>query len=324
MATFRKLASGTWQARVRRKGESTLTTTFPTKALAEQWARSIENQIDRGIYVDRTEAESTTIGELIDRYLIEVTPSKKGRRQETDFFRGLKKRLGHKIVASIQSKHVATYRNERLAQGKAGATVLRELSCLSHLFTVAIKDWGYPLSANPVQLIRKPSAGRGRSRRVEGGELDELLTALDETQEVKFIVLLAIETSMRRSELLSMEWANVDMVNRFVVLPDTKNGDSRAVPLSSKALQILEAIPRNHAHVFSSKPDSVSQAFHRACIRANLHNLRFHDLRHEATSRLFEKGLNTMEVSSITGHKTLSMLKRYTHLKAADLALRLG
>ena len=130
---------------------------------------------------------------------------------------------------------------------------------------------------------------------------------------------------MRRAELVSIEWRNIDLENRFLILPDTKNGESRAVPLSSKALSLIQGVARNPTgKVFVSKPNSVSQGFIRACKRAGLEDLRFHDLRHEATSRFFELGLNTMEVSAITGHKTLSMLKRYTHLKAKDLALKLG
>ncbi|AMK77582.1 MULTISPECIES: tyrosine-type recombinase/integrase [Methylomonas] len=324
MATFRKLPSGSWQTQIRRKEETPITKTFKSKAQAQQWARSIETQIDHGTFLDRTEAESTSLGELIDRYQSEVSPTKKCYESEIRRLRLLKRGLGHLIVASIQGKHIAAYRDKRLKEGKATATVLRELGNLSHIFSVAIKDWGIPITANPVQLIRKPSASKGRDRRLVENELELLLAALSDTNEVKTIVELAIETAMRRSELLSVKWENVDIENRFILLPDTKNGESRAVPLSSKALSILEGIDRQSSDkVFRTRPDSVTQAFTRACNRAGIQDLRFHDLRHESTSRLFEKGLNTMEVSSITGHKTLAMLKRYTHLKAADLALKL-
>lgn len=198
-----------------------------------------------------------------------------------------------------------------------------ELNYLYQLFDTAVKDWGIPLASNPAQLIRRPSIARGRSRRLNDGELANLLHALRDTNEMETIVLLAIETGMRRSELLSMKWENIDYQNQYVHLPDTKNGDARSVPLSKKALQLLNLQPKTVDTVFSTKPDSVSQAFQRACQRVGILDLRFHDLRHEATSRFFEKGLNTMEVSTITGHKTLTMLKRYTHLKAADLAKKL-
>jgi integrase len=209
-----------------------------------------------------------------------------------------------------------------VAEGVDPSKLRHELSYLSQIFGVALKDWGIPISSNPAQLLRRPAKAKGRNRRGRRGELALLLYALRDAQEVKAIVQLTVETGMRRSEILALRWENIDLISRYAWLPETKNGDSRAVPLSSRAVQILEGIgAQSGGIVFNTKLDSVSQAFNRACKRARLMDLHFHDLRHEATSRFFEKGLNTMEVSSITGHKTLSMLKRYTHLKAADLAL---
>ena len=140
------------------------------------------------------------------------------------------------------------------------------------------------------------------------------------------IVQLAIETAMRRGELLSLSWNHIDLRRRTAHLPDTKNGESRTVPLSTTAVSILEALPRGvRGEVFPGvTPEAVKRAYIRAVRRAGIENLTFHDLRHEATTRLFEKGLNIMEVASITGHKDLRMLRRYTHLKAEDLARRLG
>ena len=134
-------------------------------------------------------------------------------------------------------------------------------------------------------------------------------------------VVLALETGMRRGELLSVEWGNVDLNRRTALLPITKNGDSRGVPLSSRALTVLRSLPPSTTgRVFGDlTADAVKLSFRRTTVRAGITGLRFHDLRHEATSRLFEKGLNVMEVASVTGHKTLQMLKRYTHLNAVDL-----
>jgi integrase len=120
-------------------------------------------------------------------------------------------------------------------------------------------------------------------------------------------------------------WENVDLKKRTAHLPTSKNGDARTVPLSSRAVVTLEALPRNlDGRVFGATYEGVKQSYNRACKRANITGLTFHDLRHEATSRLFKKGFNPMEVSAITGHKTLQMLKRYTHLRAEDLAKRMG
>jgi integrase len=117
----------------------------------------------------------------------------------------------------------------------------------------------------------------------------------------------------------------VNLKKRTAHLPKTKNGEARTMPLSSRAVATLENLPRNlDGRVFGTTYEGIHQAFVRACRRAGIADLRFHDLRHEATSRLFEKGFNPMEVSAITGHKTLQMLKRYTHLRAEDLAKRMG
>lgn len=225
MATIRKLPSGSWQVQVRRKGESPTSKTFTSKNLAEQWARSIETQIDRGTFVDRSEVDNTTLGELIDRYLAEVTVTKKGLKQETYRLNAMKLQLGNLIIGSIQSKHIASYRDKRINQGLNSATVLRELADLSHLFNVAIKDWGFPLTSNPAQFIRKPARSRGRSRRLTLDEVQRLLVALSETKEVVKIVELAIETGMRRSEILKIEWNQVDLENRILcngqLKPDT-------------------------------------------------------------------------------------------------------
>ncbi len=143
--------------------------------------------------------------------------------------------------------------------------------------------------------------------------------------EIGLIITWAIETAMRRGEISAMQWENLDRKARVLLLPETKNGTSRRVPLSSRALVALDGLPRRiDGKVWSMKPDSISQAFERVCASAGVEGLTFHDLRHEATSRLFEKGLNPMEVAAITGHKTLQMLKRYTHLRAEDLVGRLG
>jgi integrase len=143
---------------------------------------------------------------------------------------------------------------------------------------------------------------------------------------LRTIVTLAIETGMRRGELASLLWEDVNLKKQTAHLPKTKTDVPRTIPLSKAAVASLKAFGvKDEGRVFSLQGESMSQAFERACEphRANIDDVRFHDLRHEATSRLFEKGLNVMEVAAITGHKTLDMLKRYTHLRAEDLAKKL-
>jgi len=325
MATFRKRA-GAWQAQIIRRGHPSLYRTFDTKAQAEAWARQIESEIDRGVFVDRSEAESTPLTELIDRYAREVTPRKKSANSELSRLKTLKSVLGHLRFAALQGKHVATYRDKRLQEGAAAATVNKELNTLSHLVDTAIRDWGIYVPANPVKLVSRPTDARGRDRRLEAGEEEQLLEAARHYGEpLPSIICFALETGMRRGEIAAMRWEHIDVKVRVVLVPETKTDTPRRVPLSKRAVAVLEGLPRRlDGQVWGMRADSITQAFDRVCQRTGLNDLRFHDLRHEATSRLFERGLNTMQVAAITGHKTLEMLKRYTHLRAEDLAELLG
>ena len=330
MATIRELNSGSWQAIVRRRGNKPAVKTFATKTDANRWARLIESEIDRGVFLDRSEGERTTLGELIDRYLAEVTPSKKSARREVLRLNALKRHLGRFSLAALRSSHIAEYRDARLSCGMAGATVVKDLNSLSHLFEVAMKDWGIALPANPAKMVRRPQVARGRERRLWPGEESRLFEVCRRSRARMLApaVRFAIETGMRMGEILALTWHNVDMALRIATLPDTKTGDARQVPLSTAAVAAISSLPRHisDGRVFWTwqRADSLENAWRRAVKTAGIEDLRFHDLRHEAVSRLFELGLNPMEVASISGHKTLQMLKRYTHLKASELVKKLA
>ena len=327
MATFRKRGPYQWQAQVRKKGQPLQTKTFETRALAEQWARAIEVEIDKGVFVSRAEAESTTLKELFERYLAEVTPRKKGAASETNRLHALMRLpLARRYVAGIRGMDIARFRDERLRK-VTPSTVKRDLVLLGHVFEVARKEWGIH-AHNPVRDIRLPADNRPRDRRLQAGEEARLLEACREARNPWLlpIVQLALETAMRQGELIRLHWEHIDLNRRTAHLPDTKNGESRTVPLSTTAVQVLRTLPRSlHGQVSPGvTTEAIKRAYIRAVRRAGINDLRFHDLRHEATTRLFEKGLNIMEVATITGHKDLRMLRRYTHLKAEDLAMKLG
>jgi integrase len=337
MATIRERGPYQWQAQILRKGQSPQYKTFNNKSDAEKWARSIEAEMDRGAFVSRKEAENTMLAEALDRYEREITPKKKGHQEKNIIRKWKNHSLSKRPLASIQGKDVAEYQDERLKTVSPN-TVRLDLALLSHLFTIAVKEWGMAGLVNPVMQIRKPKLPQGRDRRLRSGELDAICAA-SESPVLADLVRFAGEAGMRRGELAGMTWELVDLKKRTVTLPDTKNGEKRVVPLSTEAVRILTGLVRRiDGKVWGLEPDSITQAFIRALSRARtayekeceekgmkpdsafLVDLTFHDLRHEATSRFFEKGLNPMEVSAITGHKTLQMLKRYTHLKAEDLA----
>lgn len=336
-----------FQVQVRRKGAPNISKCFKSISEAKAWARQTESLIETGNspLLSRRNSNIPTLGEALLRYESEVTPHKKSATKELNFIAQWKKHvLASQNLAAITPKDIAGYRDDQLRQGKSAASVVRQLVVISHLFTIAIKEWGYSLD-NPFLRVRKPKVANARSRRPSAEELEAVLANL-QTSEMRVFVQLAAETAMRRSELFSLTWSQVDTDNRFVFLPDTKNGRSRTVIVSSKAASLFKAHKGTKTaseRVFSFiHCDTPSKAFHRAVRLARAHHehhrrrlgeepvagflqdLRLHDMRHEATSSLFERGLSTMEVASITGHATLAMLQRYTHLSSTHLQAKLG
>lgn len=315
-----------YQAKVRRKGFPAESRVFDTKTDAKVWAADIEAQMKRGTFVNRTEAESTTLREALDRYLTEVTPKKKGARQEAARIRQLREtRVAEYSLANLRSAHIAEWRNDLVAAGKAPTTIRNLASIISQVYETAKFEWHMEGLHNPVTGVPMPSLRQGRDRRLADGEEERLLTACRAggSYWLAPMVTLALETAMRQGEMLALQWPNIR--GRVAHLPDSKNGTSRDVPLSSRARAALDELPRAlDGRVFPVGQDGVVTAFRSATRRAGIAGLRFHDLRHEATSRLFESGWNIMEVASVTGHKTLQMLKRYTHFEAEKLADKLG
>nr|WP_299505320.1 site-specific integrase [uncultured Rhizobium sp.] len=330
MATIRKLR-GRWQAQVRRRGMKPRAKSFDSKADAEKWARDLESQVDRfGAAPDTKILESTTLGALLERYQREITPAKRGAVQEDQRIDVLRRHdLAHRTLIGLSQQDVASFRDERL-QSVAPSTAVREMAILSHVLEVAIRDWGLPLAKNVVKLVRRPVIRNERSRRLTGNEEQRLLDGCDAGQipYLRTLVIVAIETGMRRGEILGLRWSDVSHNRRVITLTMTKNGSGREVPVSQRAFDALTAwkviADPEQVMVFPMTPGAIEQAWRRLLIRAEIKGLRFHDLRHEGVSRLFERGLNVIEVSSISGHKELRMLKRYTHLNADDLVARLG
>jgi integrase len=324
MAAIRKRSKNQWQAQVRIKGNAPLSKTFRTRQDAEKWAKLQESAILVGLPRPRPETSAMTVLEALERYAKEVSPRKKSHQKELCFVRRLKAiPLAKRVLGSITSKDMAVLRDERLQEVSA-ASVVRELALLSHLFTVASKEWGMDGLQNPMLNIQKPRLPKGRSRRLTLNEVNALIAAT-ESPLLGQLVKFALETGMRRSEICALTWADIDLNKSMATLRDSKNGESRLIPLSDRAKTTLEAISESReGRVFRVSPDSISQAFKRACRRAKLNDLRFHDLRHEATSRFFEKGLSVMEAALITGHKDLRMLIRYTHLNPTGVLAKLN
>jgi len=341
MATLVKTDAGTWKAIIRRQGWPITSKTFRTKRDAMDWARSTEDEMVRGVYISRAGAERLTVEEALQRYLKEVTPTKKPTTQRSEKITGghLAGFLGKYSMAALSSDLVAAYRDHRIAAGKSNNTVRIELALLSNLFTIAIQEWGLGLTFNPVAAIRKPSPGKGRDRRLSQAEEKRLLQAVDQHSNpmLGWIVRIAIDTGMRQSEILNLRTPQVDLASRVARLTDTKNNSARTVPLTKGAASAFMAAlqnplrPKTSDLIFFGEPgrDGVCRPYQFAKIWAGIkesvqiEDLHFHDLRHEAVSRLVERGLSDQEVASISGHKSMQMLRRYTHLRAEDLVAKL-
>jgi integrase len=295
----------------------------------------------RGVYIDRADASQLLLKHALDRYLLDVSSTKKPSTYaaEQHKVKALKAALGNYSLAALNPNLIASYRDQRLAAGKSADTVRLELALLSHLFTIAIKEWQLGLVYNPVMNIRKPPAGQGRNRRLSAEEERILLEACDQYSNpmLGWIVRTALLTGMRAGEITSLRRDQVDLEHRVVRLTNTKNGSARTVPLSRQARQVLAAVldypirSLDTDLIFWGEPGrdgkrrayEFRMAWKKIIKDTKITNLRFHDLRHEAVSRLVEAGLGDQEVAAISGHKSMQMLKRYTHLRAEDLVDRL-
>ena len=324
MASITQRDSGRWQAKVRRHGQPAISRAFRTRVDAEAWARKLESEQERGIWHDSSEAERTTLHAVLDRYEREKTPAKRSAVKEASVLRILRdETIARHALARIGSADVAKCCATWQRAGLAPATIHRRLSVLSHVYEIAAREWGMAGLTNPVRMIKKPTVRNERNRRITDPELEAICTA-SESRELASIILLAVETAMRRGEICGMRWEHVDLGARTVHLPKTKNGYARNIPLSTRAGQLLRALPRRiDGRVFSMRPDSVTQAFERAVERAGVADVRLHDLRHEATSRLAER-LQAHELAKVTGHRDMRMVLRYYHPRAEDLASKLA
>lgn len=354
MASITRRGPGQFRARIRRAGFPEQTETFPTREMAARWARQVELAMDEGRFVGMGEAATLTLGDALARYGREVTAGKRSASQEARRIAALREHpLATRPLGTLRGADLADFRDARLAglpfdtfralrakglptEGHPEArpvkanTVRLDLAIIGHLYTIARTEWGMEALPSPLKAIRKPPAGGGRERRLEAGEEVRLLRAA--AASLRPLIVLALETAMRRGELAGLHWGGIDLERRVVRLELTKNGDDREVPLTARAVQLLrelQARPSRWSGGWVFGPPElvaarVTREFQRTTKRAGIAGLTFHDLRHEATSRLFERGLGIAEVAAITGHKTLTMLKRYTHLRADDLVAKLG
>ena len=322
-----------YRAMVRLKGHKSKTATFIKRADAVTWGQETETKIKQSKYFpDRLiESEKYTLSDLLDRYKSEVLPEKRAKGQPGQL-EWWKEQLGEYKLKDLTPSLIASLRDRLIKEqsDKTGrirtcATVNRYLALLSHACTIAIKEWQW-MAVNPVAQISKPREAQGRTRFLSGEERERLLVACRSSESIHLfpIVTLALSTGMRRGEILGLSWENVDLQNRRITLLRTKNGERRVVPLVCKAYELIKNLylklePESKDLLFPSpnnpkQPISIRTAWETAIKRCKIENFRFHDLRHSTASYLAMNGASLLEIADILGHKTLQMVKRYSHL----------
>ena len=297
MASIRKHRDK-WQVQIRRSGSPPASKSFINRKDAENWARQTEVQIDQKCLPhDPRRLQHYTLGELVVRYRETVTPTKRAARNETIVLNAfLRHPICSKKLSHLTQEDFAAYRDERLKQVKA-YSVKRMLSPIQNLFEVARKEWGIPIRENPVSKLKFSYVSNRRERRLRAGELELIIKASNKTQNklILPIVLLALQRGLRRSEILAATWSDLDVANRALIVPKSKNGHARTIPLTRGAIALLHGLkgerPTNkdrEERIFPTTANALKMAWDRLLRMAGIEGLHFHDLRHEAISHFFE------------------------------------
>ena len=341
MATIqeRKSADGKTRYRVivRMKGCPPQSATFERKTDAKKWAQDTESAIRDGRHFKTVEAKKHTLQEMVDRYIENVLPLKpktyKNQKMQLEWWAD---QIGYHLLSDVTPALIAECRDSLLSETtyrkkkRSPATVVRYLAAISHVFSVAVNEWGW-IEHSPVSKVKKPTEARGRVRFLDDDERARLLEACKQSgnRSLYIIVVLAITTGMRQGEILNLKWKDIDLVRSCAVLHETKNGERRTVPIPQYAAQFLIEMSKvrriGTPLVFPcnkdpQKPIDIRNIWDTSVEKAKLEDFRFHDLRHTAASYLAMNGATLAEIAEVLGHKTLQMVKRYAHLSDSHTA----
>ena len=314
MATLRKRRNK-WEARVRRSGFKTVSKSFIKKTDADAWARHIEICFDRGEIPAAPSETQKTFADIAQRYLKEISPQKKSHAVERYRIPRLLTHSFAKLrLKELNGPALSAYRDKRLKE-VSGASVRKELYLISAIICYANAEWLDAPIVNPVLQITKPKDSRPRTTRLTDEDRSKLFNAMETSkhERLKAVILFALETGFRRGEILALHWNDVTLDKGFAHLKDTKNGEQRLVPLPAAAIQLIQLQPRADDRIFPLSANACRLGWERLRAKAGLRHVRFHDLRHDAISGFFERGLTVPEVTMLSGHKTKSQLFRYAH-----------
>lgn len=325
-----------YRVQVRLKGFPTQSATFERKTDANKWAMQTESAIREGRHFATVESKKHTLAKAIDRYIKEILPTKpKSAAKQKSQLMWWRDRIGAYTLSDASPQLIAEHRDlsMKVKTNRGGtrspSTTIRYLAVISHLFTVAIKEWNW-IDNNPVLRIMKPKEPKGRTRFLADEERTQLLDACkrSESPYLYQVVVLALSTGMRQGEIMNLKWKDVDFKKKRITLWETKNNEIRVVPLTGLAFDLIE----NHSKIRklkvdflfpglnSTKPIDLRKPWLAALNECNIKNFRFHDLRHSAASYLLMNGASLPEIAGVLGHKTFQMVQRYAHLSEPHTA----
>jgi len=332
MSSIRKRGKK-YQVQIRRKGTLPISRTFHSKQDALEWSRHMESSADRReLPPAYKELANYTLADIMIRYRDEVSITKLGYDNERHYInRFIKTKFSKQHLIALKPSTFSSYIDQQLKKYKP-ATVCRDIAIIQHALETAIRKWNLPLRENPLRKVSKPRVNNVIRKRYSKEQYEQILCATRTCLNLYAAPLIefALETAMRRSEILRSEWGDIDFERCTLEIPKAKNGFPRVIPLSPKAMKIVLSLKTmnevTHKHeklIFPISVNSVRcmiKTIHRC---TNIKNFRFHDLRHEAITRYFEKGLSVPEVSIISGHRDYGMLQRYTQITALDVLKKL-
>lgn len=326
----------TYRARVRQAGSPDISSTFPTRTQALKWSQRMESEIRGGRYFGREETQEKTFAEFIDRYIEKELPKNQNSYlKQKMLLTWWKSHLGKYYLCHVTPSLIAELRDLLLSETtyrgtlRTNSTANRYLAALSRAFTICIREWHWT-KENPVLKITRPKEGKSRERYLEKEEVSTLLSACRKSKSPHLypVTLFALTTGARKGEILGLKWEDVNFKRNIATFRDTKNGEMRSVHLSEQILTCLQE-ERNKRTTISpfvfpnldgTKPADIRTAWDLSMKETGLKNVCFHSLRHTAASHLAMGGVSTLEIAAILGHKSLSMVKRYSHLSTSSTA----
>jgi integrase len=325
MSSINKV-NGKWKAEVSLTGFPRRSKTFISKSHAIIWSQELELKYEKNeTYGGDRSLLTHKLSYLITRYQKTKSVFKKSYKSEVYVLKMLHETpLSDISVGAINSNMIVSEMNKIRGTLKP-STIRNRFAILRHIFNVAINEWGYPMT-NPISKVSLPKSEETPLRRISEEELTMLrkILLLRESQKMHWIITFALETGLRRGEIVKLKWEDIDRSKNTARVSESKSGYVRHIPLSPKANECLESIPTQSEYVFDTTNSAIASAWKRLRKTAKVKRVRFHDFRHEAISRFFEKGLTIPEVMSISGHRTASMLFRYAHADQSKIAEKLA